>query len=1365
MSAKFTDEQEYAIKADGSFIIVSAAAGSGKTTVLIEKLIRILSDPKKPVRADRLIVVTFTNDAAGQIVRKLSKAIGKAISECGTDPENAEKKAWLIKQQTYLGAAKISTISSFCFNLIRSHADKLGISSDFRIIDEQEEKLLLIRALEEVSDSWFSDSKKSAKMSQIYSYFDYYTNNTSDKYEKYKELIGFRSFLLSIPFSEERYIEPCLSEYQKGSSASFNPFDTFYGSFYAKNYFTMLNDPKLQDNVKLIYSSWSVLINSSNIQSDLGESLIKYYTSSIDSIITLYNKLTTGSIADFSGDLSTLTSTDWDNAAACMNISGELFRTDLKTKDSKIKNICKKAQLDDATTKTIIGAFAYITTAISKVRDIFPCTSDELKADYVKHYEKLSLLIEFIDAVNESFDKLKAEKNGLSFSDGELLALRLLGKLEGNSIVKTETAEELSKEFQLILIDEFQDSNDLQDMIFRLLSPGGTSVSEGKNMFVVGDIKQSIYNFRLANPKLFYGYLRTSIPYPDNPDSDKPRNILLNKNFRSSKSVIDFVNLIFSKLMTDELGGINYDDTQKLIYSGKVWEEQNPDADDIIGKADTEILLVDKRNTPFSYVAPKDKTDSKNDSAAPKPAAPADDDISEAVLEAQAVALKIHMLLKEHPKLTCRDICILCPTNNDAPIFAEALMKLGIRASLDNRSEYIASREISIMLNMLKILDNPHNNTAMAGVLMSPMFMFSADDAAALNVLREKRSYYYAVKRAAEDKSYITDNPDAQFADADHIYEICRNFIDIYAHLKEYAAVMGLEDIIRKIYSETGIIEMMSLYPNGETRRANLNLLPRYAAAYEQNVSCGTGGIYGFIRYVDAVSPNKNMDFGSGSSSSESDNAVAIKTIHKSKGLEYPVVFLCRTFKLTYNASKNIYYSMKNGVAFYETDSASRTGYASLPALIIGKEEKLELTSERMRLMYVAMTRAKCKLFISGTLMMTEKESTSVYREKAVPANGIYKDFECDITECSPDTGIDYVLDSLPSDAVSKNGIDHSKMLKNDKMLLWIIAALIADGTVPYTRYFGNAPTSPVNVRIKALRADQKLLQSLSVDNNRASVKDSFINTPPSPEFLSKLKELKQYDLSPEFASDREKENIPAKLTVTEITHKTSEDDVERIYSHFLPKSDRFDVGEKSGGKLSASEKGTAVHAFMQYADLKALCDSLNTEEDPVGSMAQQLYFDGLIGQEAADYITESSKVKRRITGFLSSPLWTDCISKAKAEDIMAEQPFLAKISDIFDINGTEPLDLRLKTYYNDNYSDTFVQGIADLIIKTDDGFILVDYKTNEGRSPSELIQMYEVQMLLYTRAFEKIFGLAEGSGKAYIYSFGIDSDCTIKIK
>ncbi|MGN1416348.1 MAG: UvrD-helicase domain-containing protein [Oscillospiraceae bacterium] len=1357
MSAQFTDEQEYAIKADGSFIIVSAAAGSGKTTVLIEKLIRMLSDPEKPVKAEHLIVVTFTNDAAGQIIRKLNKAISKAISECGTDKDNAEKKAWLIRQQSYLGAAKISTISSFCFNLIRSHADKLGITSDFRIIDEQEENLLLIRSLEETSDAWFRDENRSQKISEIYSYFNYFDSKSSDMFSKYEELINFRNFLLSVPFSKERFVDPCLDEYKKGYSNPFDPFKTLCGKYYSKNYFSALNDPEVKKSSDLIYSHWNRLFTDTNFQSALKPTIKQYLLDSKDFIGSLHSFLNSNNVVDFSQDSPALTPQIWELAV-------KLCRSAVKPKAKVILSICKSADMEDKA-EEITAAFDKIYTVLSITQDIYPCTAAELQSDFVKHYERLSLLIEFIDDVNAAFDRIKAEKNGLSFSDGELLALKLLGRLDGDKIVKTETAEELSKEFELILIDEFQDSNDLQDMIFRLLSNDGTSVSEGKNMFVVGDIKQSIYNFRLANPKLFYGYLRSSVPYSENTDSDKPRNILLNKNFRSSRNVIDFVNMVFGKLMTEELGGINYDDTQKLIYSEKVWEEQNPSVSEIVGDTDTEILLVDLNNTPFSDKPIEDtQPDQGTDSDEKEP----DDDIPAEKLEAQAVALKIYQLLKEHEKLSCRDICILCSANKDAPFFAEALMNLGIRASLDNRSEYIASREISIMLNMLKILDNPHNNTAMAGVLMSPMFMFSADDTAVLNVLRRKRSYYYAVRKAAEDKAFISENDEAQFADPDHIHDICRNFIDIYDHLKKCAAVMDLEDLIRQIYAETNIVEMMSLYPNGETRRANLNLLPKYAAAYEKNVACGTGGIYGFIRYVDAAAPNKNSDFSCGSSSSESDNAVSIKTIHKSKGLEYPVVFLCRTNKSMPNNYKKVFCSMKNGIAFCEKEQKSRTGYISMPAMIIKREERHELISERMRLMYVAMTRAKCKLFISGTIKMTNDDAAAVYRKNAVPANGIFKAFEYDITNCCPDDGINGIIKSLSDDAITPNGIDpRSLMSMGNDMLTWILAALVADGTVPYTLSDQNAaPSRSVNVKIKALRADKALTRSLSVDNkHKQSDEKSFIDTAPSPEFLQKLEELRKYDLSPEFAADREKENIPAKLTVTEITHKTSEEDVEKIYSHFLPKSDRFDVSEKTGGKLSAAEKGTAVHAFMQYADLKSLCEGLSTEEDPVGSMAQQLYFDGLIEQEAADFITESDTVKRRVINFFTSPLWTDCISKAKDEDIMAEQPFLAKISDIFDINGTEPLDLRLKTYYNDNYSDTFVQGIADLIIKTDDGFIIVDYKTNEGKTPSELKKMYEVQMLLYTRAFEKIFGLDEGSGKAYIYSFGIDSDCTIKIK
>lgn len=1333
MSSTFTAEQENAITASGSFVIVSAAAGSGKTTVLIEKLIRMLSDTENRVRADSLIVVTFTRDAAGQILRRLRKALNTAVFSC----KDEEKKSWLKKQQVYLNTAKISTISSFCFDLIRAYGDKLGVSPDFRIIDEQEGRLLLIRALEETADKMLSDENTRAAADRIFSFFGYYTRNISDKNEKYGELLGFRDFLLSVPFYKERFTDVFLNEYKKGDSSRFDPFESFYGKYFYESCISRITDRKMRIAVNTVYGYWKDILEDGSFPDKLKSRAMGYFTSTAPAVVKLHRFFENTDRID-----KLPPPARWDRYISVTDFSGALFRSDLKakTKNDTIKAVCAAAELEKGAAEDISEAFEYMTLTVSALPDIIPVKCARIREDYKKQYERLSDLMLFMGELNKRFEEIKAEKNGLVFSDGEQLALKLLGKPAGDKIEKTEIAEKLSKDFSIIMIDEFQDSNNLQDCIFRLLSPCGDSENAGKNIFAVGDIKQSIYNFRLADPQIFYKYLMTSEEYDPAQPSEEPRRILLNKNFRSGKELIDFVNFVFGEIMTENSGGVKYDDTQKLIYSGEVWEKGNSGLKAVIGDCETEILLVDKSNTPFDAAAIYD----------------ADKDVPEVRIEAEAVALKIYELLETHPELSYRDICILCPTNADLPFFAEALGKLGIRSGLENRNEYIASREISTALNILKILDDPHNNTALAGVLLSPVYMFTAEDMAELSLLRNGRSYYSTVRGIAEGE------------ETTRISGLCVNFIRSYDRMKSTAAVSDLENTVRSIYRETGLTELMSLYPDGETRRANLNLLPYYVRMYESGAACGTGGIYGFIRYISDASANRKTDYSSAALSSESDNAVAIKTVHRSKGLEYPIVFVCRCDKDMAAQNDKMNFSTNYGAAFTETDEKSRISYEPLPFQVIRSEKKKELLSEKVRLMYVAATRAKHKLYICGTLGFYTKKNPPVRREGAVYAEGKYGSFRCDVTNCSPDDFISGIYggmcDKNVFDGDSVNGA--ALMSHSSRMLYWVIAALMNKGVVPYFDPAGkHKEDNNVKVKVNIIRADHELTKLLSASDKKAGAK-KLKDTVPDAAFLKELEQLKEYDSAECFASRREKQARVSKLTVTEILHNTSEADTEPVYIKLLPDKNEFSLQAQDGfsEKLTASERGTAVHAFMQYADLNALCAAIRDgADDPVGDEAQRLYLDGMIEERAAGYITESKKIKQRVISFFGSPLWTDIISDPSSGQIIHEQPFLAKFSDFFDKNSAHPLDIKLKTYYN-NYDDTFVQGIADLIIKQDGGFILVDYKTNEGKDQNELTKMYGLQLMLYTRIFERIYGFPEGAGKAYIYSFGIDGGCFFKI-
>lgn len=1327
MESKFTPEQLQAIDAKGSFVIVSAAAGSGKTTVLIEKLIKILSDCENKIRADRLVIVTFTNDAASQIQRKLSKAVNEAVLSCAN--EDREKKNWLLIQKNYLNFAKISTISSFCFDIIREHSEDAKVNLDFKIADESQAKLLLIKSIEDVSDEWFSDDEKKEKISDIFEFFKLYNNVSDDKETKYQEIIKLRSFLLTIPFYKERFIDIVLSDYKKGLDENFKAADTGFGSMIFCYFKKILSDSRLKDSVDFVYSNLNFAINNPDIIEEKCEKKYakKAFLNSYEYIKILHdyleNHVTELDCDDFINDY-------FDNAAKAFQITGDLFRLDLKssTKKTYLKAINELCENSLASPEELLESCNYIGRSFIDISGILPCTSSELKSDYAHHYKLLSEIYEFLESINTRYSKLKNDKNILDFTDAELLTLSIFGQIQDGKIVKTKLAESLSDEYDMILIDEFQDSNDLQDIIFRLISHNGNEASEGKNMFIVGDMKQSIYNFRLANPEIFHDYLKNSENYSDKIISSSPKNILLNKNFRSSRKVISFVNLVFSKIMTEKTGGIDYDDTQKLIYSDDIWEKQNEDFIRNFSDFDTEILLLDKQNLPFDEeeITPSEKTDTDDDSAMEQ-------------LEAKAISLKIRKLLDENKNLHPKDICVLCRTNNDVCKLSSYISELNIPVITDDSGGFIESREISFAVNYLKIIDNPHNNTALAGVMMSPVFMFSPDDMAILSTLRNDESYFTLLNKVTESTEY------APYFSEEFIKDV-GDFLFKLNNLRNYSASHTAYDLIRKIYMELSVKEIYSLYPDGEKRIANLDLLCEYA----NNIENDSPGIYSLLRLLDNIYNNKRLDFSASNISSGSDDAVIVKTIHKSKGLEFPIVFLCLTGSRRNNDNSDLYYGKKYGIAFYVNDEKNLTSYPSLPLQVIKKQNEFELSREYMRLMYVALTRAKCKLYISGSLTFSDSKAKCFCPENAVRESGLYRDFECDITASPMAKKIKDVIGDYPEGTFSGGKLnDDLFMTKWSNMLQLIISALYLDGKIPF--FGGKNLDYDVPVKVKLIRYDDKLFKKFKYSGKTQDNKVlSFGEI--DEDYYHKIQKFSEYDFSDKFLSDREKEKIPAKLTVTEITHRTTLDLDEIIFPKFLPYHDKFYVGKSFKSELSSAEKGTAVHNFLHYADFHSLDEKIISVEDE----AYRLNIEGFISEKQAKFISENKKIQNRILNFLDSELWKCYIKNAKKEDVLTEVPFMAKLSDIFDINGEKSLDIILKTYYNNSYEDTFVQGVADLIIRNSDGFVLIDYKTNEGKTLKELKDMYKTQLLLYKSVFEKIY-LCEG--KAFIYSLGIDSE------
>lgn len=1327
MENKFTPEQLQAIKANGSFVIVSAAAGSGKTTVLIEKLIRILSDPEKRIRADRLIIVTFTNDAASQIQRKLSKAVNEAILSCTGDEK--EKKLWLTTQKNYLNSAKISTISSFCFDLIREHSENAKITSDFKIADESQAKFLLIKSVEDISEEWFSDEKYSEKISDIYDFFKLYNNISQDKESKFSEIIKLRSFLLTIPFYKERFVLPALSDYKKGTQDNFKASDTRFGGMLVDFFKKILKDPKLIESTEFIYSNMNFAINNPEIieKECQKPTAKKFFLSSCEDIKALHNYL--------KNHLEELDEEDFaneyfDNASGVFRITGDLFRTDLKvsTKKSSIKTINEMCGNSLASPDELLECFNYIGKSFIELKGIFIPTSFELKSDYAHHYKLLSEIFEFIECVNTRYSEMKFGKNILDFNDAETLALNILGEFSDGKIVKTALAKSLSDEYDMILIDEFQDSNDLQDIIFRLISQNGDEINVGENMFIVGDMKQSIYNFRLANPEIFHDYLKNSENYTENISSSSPKNILLNKNFRSSREVISFVNLVFSKIMTEKTGGIDYDDTQKLIYSDDVWEKQNVDYISFLSDFDTEILLIDKRNLPFDNT--ENKSADSDDS---------EDETASELLEAKAVSIKIKRILEENKNIHPKDICVLCRTNSQVRKLSSCISQLNIPVITDDPGGFIESREISFVINYLKIIDNPHNNTAFAGVMMSPVFMFSPDDLANLSIVRDNESYYSLLNNLVNTGNF-SENFTKDFLSA------AVAFLDKLNILRNFSSSHTSFELIRKIYLELSVKEIYALYSDGDKRIANLDLLCEYAKSIESD----SPGIYEFLRLLENIYNNKKLDFAASKTAGGPDDGVSVKTIHKSKGLEFPIVFLCMTASRKSSDSSDIYFAKKLGISFYVSDEENLTSYPSFPTQIIKKQNERDLSKEYIRLLYVALTRARCKLYISACMSLSGKNSECFCPENAMRENGLYKDFECDVTDSPLEKGIEKIMNDFPDTTFSGGKISNDELFMtiSSDMSDLIITALYLENKIVF--FGGKNPDPDFPVRVKLIRYDEKLFgkfkNSVKSENKRVLSFDK-----PDEDYFKSVMNLNEYDVSDKFLSDREKETIPAKLTVTEIVHKTvSDNPEEKSIAKFLPSHDKFYVGNSFKCGLSSAEKGTAVHSFLHFADF----DSLSENNISVENEAYRLGFEGLISEKEAEYIAQNKKLHSRILNFFNSYIWEKYIKNAKKENVLYEIPFMAKLSDFFDVNGKKSLDIILKTYYNNNYNDTFVQGVADLIIRNSDGFILVDYKTNEGKTLKELTDMYKTQLLLYKSVFEKIYLCP---GRAFIYSLGID--------
>ena len=848
-----TYAQQQAIDTEGN-VLVSAAAGSGKTAVLVERVIKKLCDKNKPVRADELLIVTFTNAAALEMRSRIEKRLGE---ECQNHPEDPN----LLLQKNLLNNAKICTIDSFCIDLVRENFDKLGVSPDFKIAEENDLKAINEDVLYGIINRYFEEKN---------SLFLHLLDIVGSEYDErnFAELIyAVYNFSRQLPFPKKWFAE-ILSYYNKGILIAENPWYK-----YAFERAKTITDSML-NTLSIAYENLSSV-----------EKALNAYNASFsyakEQIAELNQKAYTG---------------EWDSfyAALC---NFELKKLPI------VRGLGDYPQINCAK-----EAYKYLSgKVLDPLYKLFYNNSSFINGQFKVLYPAIEL---FVEILNEFEDKVFAaynEQNIFTFHNTEHLALQLLCKEVNGEILVSENGTELLEQYSEVMVDEYQDTNDLQDMLFYILS------NYEKKLFVVGDVKQSIYAFRGANPSNFLQKKERYLPVEE-AINNKSQKINLGNNFRSKDEVCDFVNYFFNLFMQKETGSITYDQEEMLIPTAKF-----PECDDTAVTFD----IIDCCET----------------------------DENANIIEARSIAQFIKKTINGKPCIkqddntlrnaTYGDFTILLRgVSNKAPALLGELKKQGIPVNM-SINNFAESVEINTFLSLLQVIDNPNNDIALATVMLSPIFRFSTDKLAEIRIGKRHTDLYSAVIFAAQ-------NGDVS----------CKEFLSQIERFRLKSVTSPMPKLVMTLLIETDYLNIVSAMSDGNNRRNNLLLLSDLSVQFTNEKS---RSLKSFCDYV--------LKFSSMGCASTTNDAVKIMSIHASKGLQFPICIVASTTsRFNDNESRNSYaYSTKYGLGFKYYDEVESQKFSTLPREVILDDIKATSLEEELRLLYVAMTRAQDKLhFVSS---------------------------------------------------------------------------------------------------------------------------------------------------------------------------------------------------------------------------------------------------------------------------------------------------------------------------------------------------------------------------------------------------------------
>ena len=889
--------------------------GSGKTTVLVERVINKIIN--EGVDIDKLLIVTFTNAAASEMRQKILDAIYEKIDK---EPDNIN----LQKQIILLNKANISTIHAFCLEVIKNYFYEIGISSNFRIGDATEIELLKQQTLEEVFDELYEE-----KNPEFINLLNTYSGYRDD--DDLKELIlKIYTYSQSMPFPEE---------WIKESTEKFDLKDKLEEDFFKTPWGKILYEYYIDEIKSCIYDLKKAL---EKLEGNLDlDKYYKFIQGNLEIIEDVYK-----------------TSKTWDDVYE--GLKGiYLGRWPVQSKTNcELKDECKAIRQN---AKDRIDALK---------AKIFVCTSNEANKDIYAMYDILQAIKDVLLEFSNKYQENKKDKNIIDFSDIEHYALKILVKKdEDGNYVPTDIALNYREKFVEIAIDEYQDSNLVQEYIL-------TTISKGDNIFMVGDVKQSIYKFRQARPELFLEKYDKYILADDEEEKCKENTkIQLFKNFRSRENILKITNTIFETIMSKKLGDIEYDEKEYLNFEAK-FEEPKEDMK-IAGKVELDVIDLNEEETEETFKS--DDEDEEYDE---------ENEIEEIILEkneieAKFVANRIKELLESglyvydkkegYRKVTYRDIVILLrTTSNVAPIYEAELSRLEFPVFSDSQSSYFETEEIQTILSVLRIIDNPNSDIPLVCVLRSEIGGFTDNELVEIRLCAKSTSYYEAlekIKNSGEEGS---------------LKEKVISFLNTLKKWQQKQEYLSLDELIWYIYESTNYYDYIESSPNGKLKCANLKLLFEKAKDYEK---ASFKGLYNFINYIDRISKSSG-DMSSAKLIGENDNVIRIMSIHKSKGLEFPVVFLCGTGKRfnLQDLNDNILLHQDMGFGPKYINYERRIQYNTLAKQAIRTKSLNEILSEEMRLLYVALTRAKEKLIITGCdnnleKSIAQKENVSIDEE------------------------------------------------------------------------------------------------------------------------------------------------------------------------------------------------------------------------------------------------------------------------------------------------------------------------------------------------------------------------------------------------